>query len=169
MAKTTGRSVARKTAPIPAQMMSRALPMQLLRAREAVMQRFRPRLRALGLTDQQGRIMRALAEVEWIDMMELAGRCCIHPASLSRIVPRLAERGLLRRRPDANDARRTTVALTTKGRTAFWNVWVESERIYGALADELGAATLQDLFRSLDALIDILGGAEATVPTGPEE
>ena len=86
MAKATGRSPTRKTAPIPAQMMSRALPMQLLRAREAVMQRFRPTLRDLGLTDQQGRIMRALAEVEWTDMMELAGRCCIHPASLSRIV-----------------------------------------------------------------------------------
>ncbi len=169
MAKTTVRNTAHKTAPIPAQMMSRALPMQLLRAREAVMQRFRPRLRDLGLTDQQGRIMRALAEVEWIDMMELARRCCIHPASLSRIVPRLVERGLLRRRSDARDARRITVALTAKGRAIFWNVWVESERIYGALADELGAANLQELLRSLDALIDLLGGADATVPDNNDD
>ena len=133
------------------------------------MQRFRPRLRDLGLTDQQGRIMRALAEVEWIDMMELARRCCIHPASLSRIVPRLVERGLLRRRSDARDARRITVALTAKGRAIFWNVWVESERIYGALADELGAANLQELLRSLDALIDLLGGADATVPDNNDD
>lgn len=143
--------------------------MQLLRAREAVMQRFRPKLRELGLTDQQGRIMRALAEVEWIDMMELAGRCCIHPASLSRIVPRLVERGLLRRRPDPQDARRMTVALTAKGRSTFWNVWVESERMYGALADELGAANLEALHRALEALIESLGGDAATVPTAPEE
>jgi homoprotocatechuate degradation regulator HpaR len=145
-------------------LMSRALPMQLLRAREAVMQRFRPKLRELSLTDQQGRIMRALAEVEWIDMMELASRCCIHPASLSRIVPRLVERGLLRRRSDTRDARRMTVALMAKGRSTFWNVWVESERIYAALADELGGTNLQELLGSLDALIDILGGADATVP-----
>jgi homoprotocatechuate degradation regulator HpaR len=169
MAKATGRSVSRKTAPIPAQMMSRALPMQLLRAREAVMQRFRPKLHSLGLTDQQGRIMRALAEVESIDMMELAGRCSIHPASLSRIVPRLAERGLLRRRPDPKDARRTTVTLTAKGRATFWNVWVESERIYGALADELGASNLEALHRCLEALIESLGGDEATVPANPED
>ena len=170
MAKTTVRNTAHKTAPISgADGTSRALPMQLLRAREAVMQRFRPRLRDLGLTDQQGRIMRALAEVEWIDMMELARRCCIHPASLSRIVPRLVERGLLRRRSDARDARRITVALTAKGRAIFWNVWVESQRIYGALADELGAANLQELLRSLDALIDLLGGADATVPDNNDD
>ncbi len=169
MAKATARTTHRKTAPIPAQLMSRALPMQLLRAREAVMQRFRPRLHALGLTDQQGRILRVLAEVEWIDMMALASRCCIHPASLSRIVPRLVERGLLRRRPDPDDARRITVALTTKGRSTLFDVWTESERIYGALADELGATTLHDLFRSLDALIETLGGADATVPPGPED
>lgn len=149
--------------------MSQALPMQLLRAREAVMQRFRPRLRALGLTDQQGRVMRALAEVEWVDMMELARRCCIHPASLSRIVPRLAARGLLRRRQDKRDARRMTVALTVKGRTTFWNIWVESERIYGTLADELGQATLEELHRCLDALIEISGGADSTVPDRPED
>lgn len=169
MPRATSRATASKTAPFPAQMMSRALPMQLLRAREAVMQRFRPKLRDLGLTDQQGRIMRALAEIEWIDMMELAGRCCIHPASLSRIVPRLVERGLLRRRPDPEDARRITVALTAKGRSTFWNVWVESERIYGALADELGAANLEALHRSLEALIEGLGGAEATVPASPDD
>lgn len=169
MAETTrAQAVPRRTARVPAQMMSRALPMQLLRAREAVMRRFRPTLRALGLTDQQGRIMRALAEVEAIEMMELAQRCCIHPASLSRIVPRLAASGLVRRRADRHDARRVTVALTGKGRAIFRNVWVESERIYGELAEELGASNLADLLRSLDAMIEILGGADATVP-GEEE
>jgi homoprotocatechuate degradation regulator HpaR len=168
--KSATRSRAKpKTGPIPAPIMSQALPMQLLRAREAVMRRFRPRLRALGLTDQQGRIMRSLAEVEAIDMMELARRCCIHPASLSRIVPRLAARGLLRRRIDARDARRVTVALTAKGRAIFWNVWIESEQIYAALADELGRANLQALLRSLDAMIGVLGGADATVPGSAED
>ena len=38
----------------------RSMPMQLMLAREAVMQRFRPHLNAQGLTDQQWRIIRAL-------------------------------------------------------------------------------------------------------------
>jgi len=144
--------------------MSRALPMQLLRAREAVMQRFRPHLRELGFTDQQGRIMRALAEVDWVDMLELSRRCCIHPASLSRIIPRLDEKGIVRRRQAADDARRVTVSLTKKGRAVFEVVSFESEVIYAELAAELGTARLQELHRCLDALIDLLGGPDATVP-----
>jgi homoprotocatechuate degradation regulator HpaR len=142
--------------------------MQLLRAREAVMQRLRPHLHELGFTDQQGRIIRTLVEIEWIDMLELSRRCCIHPASLSRIIPRLDERGIVRRRPAADDARRVIVSLTRKGRAAFEMLSFESEVIYADLATELGAARLQELHRCLEALIDILGGADATVPEAPE-
>jgi homoprotocatechuate degradation regulator HpaR len=129
-----------------------------------VMQRLRPHLHELGFTDQQGRIIRTLAEVDWIDMLDLSRRCCIHPASLSRIIPRLDEKGIVRRRPSTEDARRVTVALTRKGRTAFSMLSFESEVIYASLAAELGAARLQELHRCLDALIEILGGADATIP-----
>lgn len=162
------RTKAAKTANTPARNLSRALPMQLLRAREAVMQRFRPHLHELGFTDQQGRIIRTLAEVEWIDMLELSRRCCIHPASLSRIIPRLDEKGIVRRRPAADDARRVTVSLTRKGRAAFEMLSFESEVIYADLATELGAARLQELHRCLEAVIDILGGPDATVPKEPD-
>jgi homoprotocatechuate degradation regulator HpaR len=165
---TRTRAKAAKAVKAPAKQMSRALPMQLLRAREAVMQRLRPHLHELGFTDQQGRIIRTLAEVDWIDMLELSRRCCIHPASLSRIIPRLDEKGIVRRRPSAEDARRVTVKLTRKGHTAFAMLSFESEVIYANLAAELGAARLQELHRCLDALIEILGGPDATVPDEAE-
>ncbi len=165
---TKTRTKAANGAKSPARNLSRALPMQLLRAREAVMQRFRPHLHELGFTDQQGRIIRTLAEVEWIDMLELSRRCCIHPASLSRIIPRLDEKGIVRRRPAADDARRVTVALTRKGHAAFEMLSFESEAIYADLASELGAVRLQELHRCLEAVIDILGGADATVPDEAE-
>ncbi len=132
------------------------------------MQRFRPHLHELGFTDQQGRIIRTLADVDWIDMLELSRRCCIHPASLSRIIPRLDEKGIVRRRPDADDARRVTVSLTRKGRSTFEMLSFESEVIYADLANELGTARLQELHRCLEAVIDILGGADATVPDPAE-
>jgi len=128
------------------------------------MRRLRPHLHERGFTDQQGRIMRTLAEVETLDMLELSRRSCIHPASLSRIIPRLDERGIVRRRSSPEDARRVTVSLTRKGRASFELISFESEAIYTNLAAELGAARLQELHRCLDALIDVLGGAEATVP-----
>lgn len=40
----------------------------------------------------------------------------------------------------------------------------KSERIYAVLAAELGAANLDQLHRCLDALIESLGGADATIP-----
>jgi DNA-binding MarR family transcriptional regulator len=46
---------------VPMREFSRSLPMSLLRAREAVMRQFRPSLREHGLTEQQWRILRALA------------------------------------------------------------------------------------------------------------
>jgi homoprotocatechuate degradation regulator HpaR len=144
--------------------MSVALPMQLLRAREALMRRFRPYMRELGITDQQGRILRALAEVDWIDMFELSTRCCIHPASLSRIIPRLAEKRLVRRRPDSVDGRRTLVSLAPKGSTLQRRFALQAEEMYANLADEIGQINFDDLHRCLNAMIDALGGPDATVP-----
>src|SRR6266849_5130597 len=48
---------------VPMREFSRSLPMSLLRAREAVMRHFRPSLRDHGLTEQQWRILRALASI----------------------------------------------------------------------------------------------------------
>jgi homoprotocatechuate degradation regulator HpaR len=139
-----------------------ALPMQLLRARDAVIQRFRPHLRAQGLTDQQGRILRVLAETGQLEMSELAVRTSIHPASLSRIVPRLHAKGIVRRWKVDADARRVLVAITKRGRAAVGPVMRASKRIYAELAAELGPSRLRDLHRSLDMLIESSSGSGTT-------
>ena len=53
-----------------------SLPMMLLRAREAVMGRFRPMLRKFDLTEQQWRIIRALSEVEERDASDRREKTC---------------------------------------------------------------------------------------------
>ena len=147
--------------------MSRPLPMQLLQARDAVMRRFRPYLRKQGLTDQQGRILRVLAEVDRVEMSELAERTSIHPASLSRIVPRLHRMGLVRRaKPDA-DARRVLVSITRRGLVTVTPVMRASVRIYAELAAELGPARWRNLLRCLDLLIRI-GAAPGAGPAAAE-
>ena len=77
----------------PIRPFERSLPMQLMRAREAVMARFRPHLKARDLSDQQWRIIRALSETDALAIAELSARCCIHPASLSRMLPALEQDG----------------------------------------------------------------------------
>jgi homoprotocatechuate degradation regulator HpaR len=135
----------------------RSLPMQLMRARESVLQRFRPRLRAKGVSEQQWRVIRVLAEDDWVDMRELAARCNILPASLSRMVPLMERMGLVQRKPDAKDQRRNRVALSAKGRTLFSTTAVESERIYEEIAQAIGAEKLAALYKALDHVIDTLG------------
>lgn len=134
----------------------RSLPMQLMLAREAVMQRFRPHLNARGLTDQQWRIIRALNEVDSVETADLGRVCCLHAASLSRILPKLEEDGLVARRNSRNDQRRVIVSLTAKGRKLFDEVGPESEAIYAKLAREIGPDRLDQIYSLLDEVIGIL-------------
>ena len=139
---------------------SRSLPMQLMRAREAVMRRFRPHLAAHGLSEQQWRIVRALIEAENLEIGELAEECRIHPASLSRMLPNLARAGLISRKSRKDDQRRVVISITPRGRALFRSVAPESEDIYAAMEREIGARKLRDLYRLLDELIATLPGRE---------
>lgn len=141
-----------------------SLPMQLLRAREAMMQRFRPVLRAHELTEQQWRVLRILSEVEVTDMQGLARSCCIHPPSLSRIVPKLNARGLVMRLPGEVDHRRISVQLTPAGESLIASVGNEVWAVYAALLDEIGPDCLQQATAALAVLVTALG-AESILPT----
>jgi homoprotocatechuate degradation regulator HpaR len=134
----------------------RSLPMQLMLAREAVMQRFRPHLNAHGLTDQQWRIVRALNEVEALDFAALGRACCLHTASLSRSLPNLEADGLISRRANKQDQRRVSVSLTAKGRQLFETVAPQSEAIYAQLAQEIGLQRMEQIYGLLDEVIGIL-------------
>ncbi len=134
----------------------RSLPMQLMLAREAVMQRFRPHLNEHGLTDQQWRIVRALNEVEAMDIAALSRACCLHTASLSRTLPNLEAGGLVSRRADTQDQRRVSVSLTAKGRKLFETVAPQSEAIYAQLAQDIGPQRIELIYGLLDEVIGIL-------------
>lgn len=140
----------------------RSLPMQLMLAREAVMRRFRPHLNAHGLTDQQWRIVRALNEVAELEIVALGERCCLHAASLSRILPKLEENGLITRRASRDDQRRVIVSLTAKGRRLFAVVAPQSEAIYAQLAHEIGARRLEQIYDLLDDMIGSLSAPQKT-------
>jgi homoprotocatechuate degradation regulator HpaR len=130
--------------------------MQLMRAREQVMQRFRAHLRAHGLTDQQWRVIRALVEVDSLEIVDLSARCVIHPASLSRILPKLQARRLITRRTNEIDQRRTIVSIASAGRELFATLVPESQAIYKQIERELGVRRLKEIYTMLGELIAIL-------------
>jgi homoprotocatechuate degradation regulator HpaR len=139
-----------------------SMPMQLLRVREAVMQRFRPHLLDHGVTDQQWRIVRALAEAETLEIHEVSRRCCIHPASLSHMLPKLEAAGIIARRLHSADQRRVIVSLTPAGRRLFVRIGVESEKIYAQITRQIGSKRMGALYQLLDEALHSLSSGEET-------
>jgi homoprotocatechuate degradation regulator HpaR len=138
---------------IPMRDFSRSLPMSLLRAREAVMKQFRPSLRRHGLTEQQWRILRALAAVEAIEVTELARVAFLLGPSLSRILRDLEARQLIDRRTAKADLRRGVVSISQKGLKLIELVAPTSEAIYAAISRRYGIrklAELQDMLTMLE-------------------
>ncbi len=126
-----------------------SLPMELLKAREAAMSRFRPMLRSHGLTEQQWRVIRALAAFDNIDASELAKRSFLLAPSLTRILQYLEKLQIVARASDSQDQRRSVFALTKKGRSIFEKVGPDSEALYIQIEQEFGLAKLEALYSLL--------------------
>jgi homoprotocatechuate degradation regulator HpaR len=134
---------------LPMRDFAHSLPMALLRAREAVMSRFRPMLRAHNLTEQQWRVLRAVFEVEAIEVTALAELCFILMPSLSRILRSLEERGLIERRPVPRDQRRAVIRMTAAGRRLVTGIAPHSESRYDDITQAIGKRKLDELYRLL--------------------
>jgi homoprotocatechuate degradation regulator HpaR len=144
---------------VPMREFSRSLPMSLLRAREAVMRLFRPSLRSHGLTEQQWRILRALASIDAIEVTELARVAFLLGPSLSRILRDLEARHLIERRTAKADLRRGVVSISAKGLKLIEAVAPSSEAIYAAMTRRYGArklAELQDMLHALEGSLSEL-------------
>jgi homoprotocatechuate degradation regulator HpaR len=147
---------------VPMRDFSQSLPMALLRAREGVMRQFRPSLRQHGLTEQQWRILRALAAVDAIEVTELARVAFLLGPSLSRILRDLEARGLVEREADMRDLRRGVLSISTKGMKLIAQVAPSSEAIYASIASRYGARKLAALHKMLGELEQSMGGGPDT-------
>jgi homoprotocatechuate degradation regulator HpaR len=94
---------------------AQSLSVRLIRAREALMTRIRPVLRAHGLTEQQWRVLCTVRDLGEIEITLLAERVFLLPPSLSRILRDLEARGLLARRSSVQDQRRALMSVTRAG------------------------------------------------------
>jgi homoprotocatechuate degradation regulator HpaR len=137
----------------------RSLPMVLLRARESVMRGFRGLLREHGLNEQEWRIIRALVEVDQIEIGELAERVFILKPSATRTIKNLQARKIVVRKRSANDQRRAFISLTPLGREIFVSFAPHSEREYARITDLVGADNMELLYDLLGRVSSILNGA----------
>jgi homoprotocatechuate degradation regulator HpaR len=152
------------SAEVPMRAFSESLPMALLRARESVMCLFRPGLRSHGVTEQQWRILRALAHSGPMEVTALADATFLLAPSLSRILPDMEKRQLVSRKQVDSDLRRSVVSLEPKGLRLIARHAPESERIYAEIARRFGTERVRRLFTLLqeleDSLADLQPGGE---------
>ena len=136
---------------------SASLPMALLLARESTMRRFRPLLADHGLTEQQWRVLRALAASDHpIEVTVLADRTALLAPSITRIVARLVDDGLIHRNAVPSDARRSVLELTAKGRRLVARIAPQSEATYADIEAAFGTERLATLLTELHELAAII-------------
>ena len=116
---------------------SRSLPMLLYRALDAVMPRFRAIFNAHGITEQQWRVLRVVADEPGIAVSDLAAWTSIAAPSLVGVLDRLERANLVLRQRDVKDRRTVHIDLTDAGR-----------RLQEALVPQV-AETYSELMQSL--------------------
>ncbi len=131
----------------------RSLPIALIRAREGVMSPIREMLSETGITEQQWRVLRVLAEFGSMDTKTLADRSSLLFPSLTRIAATLRDKGLVTQTRDDKDRRRQFIAITPKGQSIIDGHAPQAANIVASFKKKLGEddyETLLDLLNRLD-------------------
>jgi DNA-binding MarR family transcriptional regulator len=106
----------------------------------------------LGVRAAQFHALQQLAERPTSSLAELAERTHTDPSSVSVVVQRLVERGLVSRTPAPDDRRRTELAATPAGRALLRRAPESPERRLERALGQLGERDAATLARTLAAL-----------------
>jgi homoprotocatechuate degradation regulator HpaR len=132
-----------------------SLPLMLLRAREAVMSRFRPILYVNGITEQQWRTLRALEDMGELSAAGLAAECSILAPSMTRILRKLSEQDLVSVSKSPRDQRELKVRISPKGQQLVNSIGPLLEEQYTLLREQLSSERMIALHRELMHLIEL--------------
>jgi len=136
---------------------AQSLPVRLMRAREAVMIRIRPVLRAHGVTEQQWRVLCTVRDLKETEITALAEQVFLLPPSLSRILRDLESRNLIFRRPSTEDQRRALVSMAPEGEALIHRVEPALLGVRLEMRRLCGMDRLKALNEMLEAIEEALG------------
>jgi MarR family transcriptional regulator, organic hydroperoxide resistance regulator len=131
--------------------------MRLLWQVDHALQRTSKRMEStVGVTGPQRLVLRIVGRFPGIPAGPLARLLHIHPSTLTGILQRLERQGLLRRRTDTRDARRSLLSLTEKGRLLDVEREGTVEAAVQRALDRLPPAKIQATREALVALAEAL-------------
>ncbi|WP_437517236.1 MarR family winged helix-turn-helix transcriptional regulator [Sorangium sp. So ce1099] len=138
--------------------------MKLLWAVDHGLQSTSKRMEAkMGVTGPQRLVIRIVGRYPGISAGQLAEIMQLHPSTLTGVLKRLQERGIIERRVDPNDGRRALLGLTARGRELDS---LRTGTVEAAVRQALKAVPR----RKLEAAQDVLAAvAEALRPQEDDE
>jgi DNA-binding MarR family transcriptional regulator len=115
----------------------------------------------LGLSGAQLLVLQLLKSTPSLSVSELAERTKTHQSSVSAVVSRLAEAGLVKRKTSEADARRTEVQLTSAGTRLLEKKApvLAQEKLFFSIA-ELSSAKQRQLSELLEEVVRVAGFAD---------
>ena len=109
-------------------------------------------VRRLDMTHSQWAVLSRIERHEGLKQSEIADMLDLQPITLTRLLDRLCDNGLIERRPDPHDRRAVAISLTAQGRALIDRVTDAHLANERDILQALGAADQQrlaDLLRNL--------------------
>jgi MarR family transcriptional regulator, transcriptional regulator for hemolysin len=117
------------------------------------------RARQYGMTRAQWAVLFRLDRSEGLKQSELAELLDLQPISLTRLLDRLAENGLIERRPDPNDRRANRLFLTPAARPLLERLTKLGEGMMEAVLEGLDGKAIERMLSHLQTMRENLRGA----------
>jgi MarR family 2-MHQ and catechol resistance regulon transcriptional repressor len=107
----------------PAEVRALNTYIKLMRAADSVSRRLAPRLLRYGLTETQFGVLETLLHLGPLAQRTIAAKQLTSASNLTTVIDNLERDGLVSRRRDAADRRRTTIDLTSRGRALIRKIF----------------------------------------------
>lgn len=114
------------------------------------------RAAAIGMTRAQWAVLVRLERVEGLKQAELADMLDLQPITLTRLVDRLCDNGLIERRPDPKDRRAKRLFLTAAARPLLERLHTIGETLMTDVLEGIDHATFNDMLVHLTRVKDNL-------------
>lgn len=138
---------------MPRQIRYRNLPQLFLRGREELLRHFRPIITHFGLTEQQWRILRAISENDQLEPREICEICQILSPSLTGVLTRMEDMGLVTRTRMEEDQRRLIIRLTPRAEQLVAEMVPLIVEQYRIIEAAYGPELIQELYEIMDRVI----------------
>jgi len=126
------------------------------------------RARQYGMTRAQWAVLFRLDRSEGLKQSELAEILDLQPITLTRLLDRLAENGLIERRADPNDRRANRLFLTPAARPLLERLTELGGDMMGIVLDGIDAKSRERLLQDLAKLRENLRGAINRTPSSTQ-